>query len=148
MRKNRLFLLILFGVIACKKNDTPAAATQIKPAGTYSLISTTTGTATYDKSTFACITNNKITVNLDGTYHANYIGTDTCYVVKSSSEKTSIGTPGQPEVAGTYTQNDNTIYFKNQYGQFTGVISQKNGVTEIYVSGSNGNINFINIFTK
>ncbi len=148
MRKNRLFLLILFGVIACKKNDTPAPASQINPVGTYSLIGTTTGTATYDKSAFSCLTNNKFTLNTDGTFHANYIGTDTCYVVKSSSYKQSIGTPGQPETAGTYTQKDNTIYFKSQYGESIGIVSQKNGVTEIDESGLIGNIKYVNVFTK
>jgi hypothetical protein len=43
----------------------------------------------------------------------------------------NIGIPGQPDISGTFTQNKNTLFFKNQYGSFSSTISNSNGLIQM-----------------
>lgn len=132
MIKKLLFSLIILAFISCKKN-TPIHPDQneINPVGTWYLKSTNDGATTYDSSGFPCLSDNKLILNSDGTYHTHYAGTDSCYLIHTSTVKVNIGIPGQPDISGTFTQNKNTLFFKNQYGSFSNTISNSNGLIQM-----------------
>jgi hypothetical protein len=150
MNKKLLFALIFLAFISCKKNDvTPdPAQDKINPVGTWYLKSTAHGTVSYNNSDFPCLSNNKLIINSDGTFHSHYSANDTCYILNTPSTKITIGKSGDPDISGTFIQNENTVRFSSQYGSYSGTLSTTNGITEMSEKDTNSTFTSSSIFIK
>jgi hypothetical protein len=113
MPKNLFLLLIIILFTTCKK-DKQITPVTYDVTGKWTLYSYQTqifGGLDVTADQYPCIAENVLTLNADFTSGLAYTGSDPCYVTPLGRLGTTIGTPGQPITASTWSLSGNTLYF-------------------------------------